>query len=94
MKSAFSNVSFSLLLYGANVTAVSTVAVEPVAAAHFAPRGTFNNAAVATRAAARSTASMLATERANSSAPTPAERILNQSHVNANSGLISGAGSP
>jgi hypothetical protein len=94
MKSAFSNVSLSLLLCGAIVTAVSTVAVEPVAAAQFAPRGAFNNAAVARRAAARSTASMLATVRANNSAPTTAEQLANQARANAYSALISGAGSP
>jgi len=89
MKRTVSNIWISLLLYGA---IAATLAVEPAAAAPFAPRGAFNNVAAARRAAATSTASMLAAARTNNAAPTPAEQLLNQSH--ANSGVSSGAVAP
>jgi hypothetical protein len=54
-------------------------------AAAAAPRGAFNNNTVARRAAANTQASMMATARANSANPTPAEQILSRSQANANS---------
>jgi hypothetical protein len=89
MKHTLGNVWISLLLYGA---IAATVAVQPAAAASFAPRGAFNNVAAARHSAAASTASMLAASRANNAAPTPAEQLLNQSH--ANSGNSPGAVAP
>jgi hypothetical protein len=88
MKHTFSNAWISLL--GA-IAAI--LAVEPAAAASFAPRGAFNNVAAIRRAAtASSTASMLAASRANNAAPTPAQQLLNQSHANA--GTSPGAVAP
>ena len=89
MKSAFSNVCISLLLYAANA-----ITVEPAAAAPFVHRGAFNNSAVARRAAAGSTAARMATVRANNSAPTPAERLSNESRANASSAIMMGTGTP
>jgi len=89
MNRTVSNAWISLLLCGAIATAL---AVEPAAAASFAPRGAFNNVAAARRAAATSTASMLAASRVNNVAPTPAQQLLNQSHANA--GTSPGAVAP
>jgi len=89
MKSTFSNVCISLLLYGA-----IAATVEPVAAATFAHRGAFNNSGVARRAAASSTAARMATVRANNSAPTPAEQLTNEARSNSSSASMTGTSTP
>ena len=104
MKSTFSNVCISLLLYGAIASTVEPVVAAPFAhrgafnnsavANPFAHRGAFNNSEVARRAAARSTAARMATVRANNSAPTPAEQLANEARANASSANMMGTGTP
>jgi hypothetical protein len=67
------------------VVTVLGLTVVPAIAAPLAPRGTFNNNTVARCSAANTQASMMATARANSANPTPAEQILSRSQANANS---------